>query len=129
MDERVDDRGQLFYHELVANYGGHLLALLVVVYRLGLEADVFLLGPHVVQDDHLHVEAVVSLLYQPLLVLLVDRGLNLLDQLLLDGLDVGFGLEDDVYGLAMLLHFAVYGSFVEIGWNYIVLLFTIVLQQ
>lgn len=114
---------------MVADDGGDLFALFVVVYCLRLQADVLLLSPHVVKDDHLHVEAVVSFLYQPLLVLLIDSGLDLLDQLLLDSLDMGFGLEDDVYGLAMLLHFAVDGCLVEIGGNNIVFLLTIVLEE
>lgn len=88
-----------------------------------------LLCAHVVKDYHLHVEAVVSLLYQPLLVLLIDRSLNLLDQFLLDSLDMRLGLEDDVYGLAMLLHLAVNSRLVQIRRNDIIFLLTIVLHQ
>lgn len=55
MDEGVYDGGQLLYHELVADDGCHLLALLVVVYGLRLQSDVLLLCPHVVKNYHLHV--------------------------------------------------------------------------
>ena len=88
-----------------------------------------LLCPHVVKDNHLHIEAVVSLLYQSLLILFIGGSLYLLDQLLLNGLDVRLGLEDDVYGLPMFLHFTVNGCLVEVGRNDIVLLFTVVLEE
>lgn len=64
-----------------------------------------------------------------MLVLLIDRSLNLLDQFLLNGLDMRLGLKDDVYGLAMLLHLAVNSRLVQIRRNDIIFLFTIVLHQ
>lgn len=88
-----------------------------------------LLCTHVVKNDHFHVQTVVSLLYQPLLVLLIDRCLNLLDQFLFNGLDMGLSLEDDIYGLAMLLHLAVNSRLVQIRRNDIIFLFTVILHQ
>lgn len=103
--------------------------MFVVVYGLRLKSDVLLLCTHVVKNDHLHVQAVVSLLYQPLFVLLIDRSLNLLDQFLFNGLDMGLSLEDDIYGLPMLLHLAVNRRLVQIRRNDVILLFTVILHQ
>lgn len=64
-----------------------------------------------------------------MLVLFVDCGLNLLDELLLDGLDMRLGLENDVYGLAMLLHLAVNRRLIQIRRHDIVFLLTVVLEQ
>lgn len=129
MDERVDDRGQLLDHELVADDGCHLLALFVVVDSLRLQADVLLFCAHVVKDYHFHVKTVVSLLYQPLLVFFVDSRLNLLDELFLNGLDMRFSLENDVYGLAMLLHLAVNCRLIQIRRDDIVFFLAVVLEQ
>jgi hypothetical protein len=53
----------------------------------------------------------------------------LLDELLLDGLDMRLGLEDDVYGLAMLLHLAVNGRLIQVRRDDIVFFLAVVLEQ
>lgn len=64
----LDDRDQFVDHEFVADYRGHLLALLIVLQRLAVHAHVLFLGSHIIKDNHLHVQSVVSLLDEPFFV-------------------------------------------------------------
>lgn len=89
-----------------------------------------LLSPHVIQNDHLHVKSIVPLLHQSLLLELLVGVLDLLQKFAFDALYMGLALEDHFYRLRVLLHLAVYGSFVQIRGNDIVFLLIVVgLQQ
>ena len=86
--------------------------MLIVVYGSGEMPQMLSLCSHVIVDDHLHVEAVVSLLSQSLLLALISCGLYLSDYLLLDELDAFPGPYDLLYCFVMLFHVGVDGCLI-----------------
>jgi hypothetical protein len=81
---------KLLSHKLVANGPRQLPARPIVLDRLLHLLHMFLLGPHIIINDHLHIKSIVSFLFQSFLQPLILLGLSLVylfEHLRLDLLD------------------------------------------